>query len=59
MVSALCLSAILTFVNVTNVRWATRIQDLFTAAKVLALVVIIITGIVMIVMGECPLHGPD
>ncbi len=44
-------AGILTFVNVMNVRWATRIQDLFTAAKLLALVIIIATGLVMMGMG--------
>ncbi|KAK8753980.1 hypothetical protein OTU49_006023 [Cherax quadricarinatus] len=34
----------LTWVNCTNVKWATKVQDVFTAAKVLALVIIIVAG---------------
>ena len=45
-------SGILMFVNSMSVRAATRIQDIFTIAKLLALFSIIGTGIVMIGMGE-------
>ncbi|KAJ8041914.1 Large neutral amino acids transporter small subunit 1 [Holothuria leucospilota] len=41
--AALCIT-ILTFVNCLNVKWAARIQDVFTVAKVLALVIIILVG---------------
>jgi amino acid transporter len=51
LLAAVCIT-ILTFVNVRNVRWATRIQDVFTAAKLLALTAIIATGIVMMSMGR-------
>ncbi|CAH1780167.1 unnamed protein product [Owenia fusiformis] len=51
LLAALCIS-LLTIVNVLNVRWATRIQDLFTAAKLLALAMITVTGLVVIFMGE-------
>lgn len=51
LLAALCIS-ILTFVNAMSVRAATRIQDIFTVAKLFALLTIIGTGIVMIGMGE-------
>jgi len=43
---------VLTFVNCYSVQWATRVQDIFTFAKLLALVIIIITGIYMLCLGE-------
>ncbi|XP_025115030.1 large neutral amino acids transporter small subunit 1-like [Pomacea canaliculata] len=51
LLAALCIS-LLTFVNVVSVRASTRIQDVFTIAKLMALLIIIGTGIVMIGMGE-------
>ena len=45
-------SGVLTFVNCYSVTWATRVQDVFTFAKLLALVIIIITGIYMLAKGE-------
>ncbi|XP_059170201.1 large neutral amino acids transporter small subunit 1-like [Physella acuta] len=51
LLAALCIST-LTFVNAMSVRAATRIQDIFTAAKLLALVIIILTGVVLIAKGS-------
>lgn len=40
----LCLSVFLTFVNCYNVKWATAVQDWFTFAKIIALLLIVSCG---------------
>lgn len=50
---SVCLSAVfLTWVNCSSVRWATRIQDVFTVGKLLALVLIIVVGLIQICRGK-------
>lgn len=51
LLAAVCL-LLLTWVNCYSVRWATRVQDIFTAGKLLALGLIIVMGIVQICKGE-------
>lgn len=45
-------AVVLTFVNCWDVGWATKVQDIFTYAKLLALFIIIITGVYQLTQGE-------
>jgi len=44
-------SVILSAVNALDVKWAMRVQDVFTYAKLAALILIIITGVVQLCLG--------
>ena len=48
----LSVSGLLTAINCYNVKSVTWIQDIFSAAKVLALIIIIVSGMVWLAMGN-------
>ncbi|XP_077287882.1 large neutral amino acids transporter small subunit 1 isoform X2 [Arctopsyche grandis] len=49
---AVCCIVVLTFVNCWDVKWATRVQDVFTYAKLLALFIIIAAGVYQLCNGH-------
>ena len=51
LLAAVCI-CVLTFVNSWDVTWATRVQDVFTFAKLSALIMIIITGFIQVGKGK-------
>ena len=51
LLAAVCI-CILAFINCYEVKWATAVQDIFTYAKLLALFIIIGTGIIQLGKGK-------
>ncbi|XP_034234746.1 large neutral amino acids transporter small subunit 2-like isoform X2 [Thrips palmi] len=49
---AAVVTCVLTAINCYNVKWATRVQDLFTGTKLLALVVIVLAGLYALGAGK-------
>ncbi|XP_046735255.1 Y+L amino acid transporter 2 [Diprion similis] len=49
---AAVITCLLTAINCYNVKWATRIQDIFTGTKIFALIIIIVAGLVWLCMGN-------
>lgn len=45
-------TGLLTFINCYNVKWATKVQDTFTMAKVVALLIIIFAGFYHMIVGK-------
>lgn len=45
-------AGLLTAINCYNVKWATRVQDIFTGTKIFALVIIMVAGFWWLCMGH-------
>lgn len=45
-------TCLLTVINCYNVKWVTRVQDIFTATKIFALCIIVIAGVYYLCLGH-------
>lgn len=50
---------LITFVNCTSVKWATSVQNIFTLAKLLALAIIFVVGVIRIFQGYTDYISPS
>lgn len=50
--TSVSLSGVIVLVNCFSVKWASRVQIIFTVAKMAAIVMLILTGIVRIAQGD-------
>ncbi|XP_022082435.1 b(0,+)-type amino acid transporter 1-like isoform X2 [Acanthaster planci] len=50
---------LIVFINCASVKWATSVQNFFTAAKILALIIIIVVGFVKLIQGEVRYLSPS
>ncbi|XP_015600329.1 Y+L amino acid transporter 2 isoform X1 [Cephus cinctus] len=49
---AAVITCLLTAINCYNVKWATRVQDVFTGTKIFALIIIMVAGVWWLCMGH-------
>lgn len=49
---AAVITCLLTAINCNNVKWATRVQDIFTGTKIFALVIIVVAGMWVLASGK-------
>lgn len=45
-------TGVILFINCASVKWASRVQIVFTAAKMVAIVMLIVTGLVRLAQGN-------
>ena len=51
-INSLYVSVLILFINCASVKWATAVQNFFTAAKLLALAIIFVVGFIRMCQGK-------